>query len=193
MPSLRVLLAATLALGLAACDAGGSDGSATSGIWAGTAEFQVDSLLADQNFRIVTDYETRYEFELTEDENGLVLGYLNQYNTGTFTLREPRDGSDGGQTIIERTFTWDDDLVQTWPVYGTYYRPTLELDLPQAEAAEVFPEDLWTFTVVGDRARLDATRILHGYTFMVFENDDTPYTVVLSPTNEDEFSVRRVE
>ena len=113
MNPLRVLLAATVLLGLSACDAGGgADGSATSGVWAGTAEFQLDSLLADQNFRIITDYETRYEFELTEDENGLILGYLNQYNTGTFTLREPRDGTDG-QAVVERTFEWDGDLIQT--------------------------------------------------------------------------------
>ena len=191
MNPLRVLLAATVLLGLSACDAGGgADGSATSGVWAGTAEFQLDSLLADQNFRIITDYETRYEFELTEDENGLILGYLNQYNTGTFTLREPRDGTDG-QAVVERTFEWDGDLIQTWPVYGTFYRPTLELDLPQAESADVFPEDLWTFTVVGDRARLEATQILHGYTFEVFEDGDSPYTIILSPTNEDGFTIRR--
>jgi hypothetical protein len=189
MTPLRVFLAASVLLGLSACDAGGSD-SATSGVWAGTAEFKVDSLLAEQNFRIITDYETRYEFELTEDENGLILGYLNQYNTGTFSIREPREGDDG-QTVMERSIEWDGDLVQTWPVYGTFYRPTLELDLPQAEEAEVFPKDLWTFTVVGDRARLEATRILHGYTFAVFEDYDAPYTVVLSPTNEDEFSMRR--
>lgn len=192
MKPLRVLLAAAVLLGLSACDAGGSDLSATSGVWAGTAEFKLDSLLTEQNFRIITDYETRYEFELTEDENGLVLGYLNQYNTGTFTIREPRDGSEG-QTVAEQTFTWDNDLVQTWPVYGTFYRPTLELDLPQAEAAQVFPKDLWTFTVVGGRARLEATQILHGYTFAVFENGDSPYTVILSPTNEDEFSIRKEE
>lgn len=187
---LRALLIPALLLGLAACDAGGPEGSETSGVWAGTAEFRVDTLLADQNFRVITDYETRYEFELTQDEDGLVLGFLNQYNTGTFILREPRAGDDG-QIVLERTLTWDDDLVQSWPVYGTYSRPTLELDLPEAERAEVFPKDLWTFTVVGNRARLEATKILHGYTFAVFENDDTPYTVVLSPTNDDEFSVRR--
>lgn len=184
-----LLFLPALVLGLAACDAAGTDGEATSGVWSGTAEFQVDTLLADQNFRVVTDYETRYEFELTQDEDGLVIGFLNQYNTGTFTLREPRDVD--GQTVVERTFTWDDDLVQSWPVYGTFARPTLELDLPEAEEAEVFPKDLWTFTVVGDRARLEATKILHGYTFPVFENDDSEYTVVLSPTNADEFSVRR--
>ena len=191
MTALRVLLAATVLLGLSACDSSGSSTSATSGVWAGTAEFQIDTLMAGQNFRVLTDYETRYEFELTEDEDGLVLGYLYQYNTGTFTLREPRDDEEGNQTIIERTAIWDDDLVQTWPVYGTYGRPTLELDLPQAEELGIFPKDLWTFTVVGDRARLEATQIIHGYTFEVFEDYESDFTITLSPSNQDEFSLRR--
>jgi hypothetical protein len=186
---LRVLLASAALLALSACDSAGG-GAATTGVWAGTAQFVVDSVYADQNFRVVTDYETRFEFDLAQDEDGLVLGTLSQYNTGTFTLREPRDGT-GGQTVAERTITWDDDLVQTWPVYGTFVRPTLELDAPQAEAAGVFPKDMWTFTVAGDRARLDATKILHGYTFPVFENNDALYTIVLSPTKADEFSMRR--
>lgn len=188
MPSPRVLFLAP-ALLLAACDAGGSEVGATSGVWSGTAEFVVDTLMAGQNFRVITDYETRYEFELTEDEDGLVLGFLNQYNTGTFTLREPRDA--GGPQVIERTVTWDGELIRSYPVYGTYDRPTLELDLPEAELIGVFPKDLWTFTVVGDRARLEATRILHGYTFPVFEDQDGEYTILLSPTNQDEFSVER--
>lgn len=182
-------LASVLALSLAACDAGLS-GSAASGIWAGTAQFQVDTLMADQNFRVITDYETRYEFELTEDENGLVIGFLNQYNTGTFLLREPRDGGTG-PAVQEQTIEWSDDLIQSWPVYGTFVRPTLELDLPEAEEANVFPADLWTFTVVGDRARLEATRISHGYSFPVFEDNDADFTVVLSPTEEEEFRIER--
>ena len=104
---------------------------------------------------------------------------------------EPRDDEDGNQTIIERTAIWDDDLVQTWPVYGTYGRPTLELDLPQAEELGIFPKDLWTFTVVGDRARLEATQIIHGYTFEVFEDYESDFTITLSPSNQDEFSLRR--
>ncbi len=190
MPALRVLLAATVLLGLSACGAGGPDNGATSGVWAGTAEFKIDTLLTGQNFRVITDYETRYEFELSQDEDGLILGFLNQYNTGTFTLREPREEG-GTQTVIERTATWDDELVQSWPVYGTFDRPELELDLPEAEESGVFPKDLWTFTVVGDRARLEATKILHGYTFAVFEDYDSEFTVVLSPSNEDDFSIRR--
>ena len=191
MPALRALLLAVPLLVLAACSAtDSSSGGEATGVWAGTAEFQVDSLLADQNFRVITDYETTYEFELTQDEDGLILGYLNEYNTGTFTLREPRQVG-GEEVIIEETITWDGDLVRSWPVYGTYDRPTLELDIPQAEADEVFPKDLWTFTVVGGRARLEATQILHGYTFSVFENFDNAYTIVLSPTNDDEFSIER--
>ena len=186
MTVFRTLAVLALFASLSACDSGsGPDQGATTGMWAGTAEFKVDSLLAGQNFRIITDYETRYQFELTEDENGLVLGSLNQYNTGTFTLREPRPGG-----VRERTFEWNDDLVQSWPVYGTYDRATLELDLPEAEEAGVFPKDLWTFTVAGARARLASTRVLHGYTFLVFEDQDAPFTVVLSPTATDEFSIR---
>lgn len=190
MFALRAFAVLVLLAGLAACDSAGPSQGETSGIWAGTAEFRVDSLLTEQNFRIVTDYETRYEFELAEDENGLVIGFLNQYNTGSFTLREPRDQG-SGPAVREVTLTWDDDLVQTWPVYGTFDQTTLELDLPEAEDAEVFPPDLWTFTVVGSRARLASTRILHGYTFNVFEDQDDPYTVTLSPTSSDEFSIRR--
>lgn len=190
MPALRACALLFAVLGLAACDAGGDGQGATTGVWSGTAQFQVDSVFADQNFHVVTDYETRYEFELAEDENGLVVGRLSQYNTGTFLIREPRDQGEGPD-IQELTVTWDDDLVQSWPVYGTYVRPTLEVDLPEAEAAGVFPKDLWTFTVVGDRARIDATKILHGYQFPVFENNDATYTVVLSPEKSDEFSLRR--
>lgn len=191
MPVLRTsALLLFAALGLVACDAGADDGSATSGVWSGTAQFQVDSIYADQNFRVITDYETRYEFDIAQDPDGLVIGTLNQYNTGTFLLREPRDQGDG-PAVREVTITWDGDLVQSWPVYGTFARPVLELDLPEAEAAQVFPKDLWTFTVVGDRARLDATKILHGYQFPVFENNDALYTVVLSPNQDQEFSLRR--
>ncbi|WP_412061989.1 hypothetical protein [Rubrivirga sp. IMCC45206] len=178
------------AIALSACDAGGSDLGATSGLWAGTASFEVDTLMQDQNFRVVGDYDTRYEFDLTEDEDGLVLGFMNIYNTGTLTVREPRNVG-GTQTVIEHEVVWDDDLIHSWPVYGTYGRPTLEVDLPEAEAANVFPKDLWTFTVTGDRARLQDKRILHGYTFAVFEDYDSPHTFALSPSNEDEFRMER--
>lgn len=192
MPALRIAAVLLAVLGLAACDsASGPDAGATSGVWSGTAEFKVDTVFADQNFRVITDYETRYEFEVEQDADGLVIGFLNQYNTGTFMLREPRgDGADG-PAVREFTRTWDDELVQTWPVYGTFVRPTLELDLPEAEQAGVFPKDMWTFTVVGDRARLDATRIDHGYSFRAFENYDAEYTIVLSPGQDQEFSMRR--
>ena len=46
-------------------------------------------------------------------------------------------------------------------------------------------------TFVGSRARLEASKILHGYTFPVFEDNESDFTVVLSPTNEDGFSIRR--
>ena len=190
MPATRALSALLLLVTLSACDAGSGPGEAT-GVWAGTAEFKVDSLMADQNFRIITDYETRYEFELAEDEDGLIQGFLNQYNTGTFTLREPRRDENDAPFVRERVFTWDDDLVQSWPVYGTHDGTTLEVDLPEAEQAGVFPKDLWTFTVVGGRARLASTRIVHGYTFNVWEDQDAPFTMLLSPTTNDEFSIRR--
>lgn len=189
MQPLRVLLASTVLLGLSACDASGPDIGVTSGVWVGTAEFKVDTLMADQNFRVVSDYETRYEFELAEDEDGLVLGFVNIYNTGTLRVREPRDA--GGQTIAERSVEWDDELVESWPVYGTYVRPMLEVDLPEAESADVFPKDLWTFVVTGDRARLSNTSVVHGYSFEVFEDYDARFTIRLRPTNADEFSLRR--
>ncbi len=190
MPALRAFAFVLVALGLAACDSAEPDTGATSGVWSGTAHFEVDSVYADQNFRVITDYDTRYEFAIEEDEDGLVIGFLNQYNTGTFMLREPR-AQDDGPAVREVTIAWDNELVQSWPVYGTFVRPTLELDLPEAEEAQVFPKDLWTFTVVGDRARLDATQIYHGYRFPVFENNDANYTIILSPDKNDEFSLRR--
>ena len=189
MPSLRILAAAAVLLGLSACDSGSGDAGAMTGVWSGTAEFKADTLMAGQNFRVVADYVTRFEFEVNEDEDGLVLGSVRVYNTGTLRVREPRDA--GGQRVIEHAVTWDDDLVQSWPVYGTFRRPTFELDLPEAEEAGVFAKDLWTFTVVGDRARLDNTTIAHGYTFEVFEDYDAPHVITLTPTKSDEFSIRR--
>ena len=190
MPARHALLAFPLLLALAACSASGTDGGATSGTWSGTAQFRIDSVLAAQNFYIVGDYETRYEFTIEEDEAGLVYGYLRQYNTGALRLREPRDVT-GAPGLIVVDIAWDDDLVQTWPVYGTFQRPELELDLPEAEAAQVYPADLWTFTVSGGRARLAGTRIEHGYTFPVFEDNDAEYTVVLSPEDAAEFAMER--
>lgn len=190
MSPLRLLAVLGLAVTLTACDSAGSGADATSGTWAGTARFEIDTVYVNKNFRVITDYEARYEFDISQDEDGLVLGTLKQYNTGTFILREPRDQGEG-PTIREVTLEWDDELVQEWPVYGTFVRPELELDLPEAEALDVFPKDLWTFTVVGDRARLNATRIDHGYRFPVFEDDDVEYTIILSPTKNQEFSMRR--
>lgn len=185
---LPALLVAALAL--SACDAGGSEIGATSGTWAGTATFEVDTLMQEQNFRVFGTYDTRYEFDLVEDEDGLVLGYVNIYNDGSLTVREPR-AVGGSQTVLEREIVWDDELVQSWPVYGTYGRPTLEVDLPEAEAAGVFPADIWTFTVTGDRARLAETSIQHGYSFEVFEDNDALHTITLSPSNADEFQIKR--
>lgn len=184
MSSLRLLAAVGLLVSLAACDsASGPEGSGeTTGIWDGTARFRVDSVYADQNFHITTDYETRYEFDL-EQEGTLVVGTLRQYNTGTFRLRE--------SGVRDTTFSWDGDLVQAWPLYGTFTGGVLELDSPQAEEAGVFPADLWTFRLVGGRAQLDNTVIEHGYTFTVFENGGAEYTVVLSPDQNDPFAIRK--
>ena len=190
MSARYALAALPLLLSLAACDAVGADVDGATGLWAGTAEFKVDTLMADQNFRVITDYETRFEFDLVEDEDGLVIGTLSEYYTGTFTLREPRGGT-SGPAVVEQTFTWDDERGRTWPVYGTSDGSVLELDLPEAEREGTFPKDIWTFTRAGSRARLANTRIRQGREYKVFENDDQLYRVTLSPTNEREFSIRR--
>ncbi|MEM1118358.1 MAG: hypothetical protein AAF845_08160 [Bacteroidota bacterium] len=183
MPALRLLAVLGLLVSLAACDsASGPGGNETTGIWSGTARFQVDSVYADQNFHITTDYETRYEFDL-EQEGTLVVGTLRQFNTGSFRLRE--------SGIRDTTFSWNGELIRAWPVYGTVSGGILEVDLPEAEAAGVFPEDLWTFRLVGGRAQLDNTVIEHGYTFSVFENGGADFTVVLSPDKREPFSIRR--
>lgn len=184
MPSLRILAALGLLVSLTACDSasGSSDSGETTGIWEGVAVFQVDSVYADQNFHVTTDYETRYEFDL-EQEGTLVVGTLRQYNTGTFRLREAG--------VRDTTFSWDGELVQAWPLYGTVSGGILELDSPQAEEAGVFPADLWTFRLVGGRAQLDNTVIQHGYRFSVFENGGSAYTVVVSPDKNDPFTIRK--
>lgn len=180
---LRLALAGPL-VALAACDAATDTGGGGdfAGAWEGSLRYELDTLFVDQNLRITADYTTRYRFDLQQDEE-LVWGDLTEYRTGTYHLRE------AGRR--DTTYTWEDEPVLSFPVYGTYERPTLELDSPEAEEAQIFPANLWTFNVVGGTARMEDVFIEHIYHHVVHEGGDVEFEYALAP--DEHFEMRRVD
>ena len=178
------------ALLLAACDATGDDGALV-GTWSGEHTFVVDTVIAEANIHVTADYVARYTFAI--DQNGqLVRSSIEKVNTGTFRIQEPRP--DG---YPERNDVWEEDFRYRFDGVGTFVDPVMELDFPVAEELEVFPSDLWTFDVTGDRASLNGVRILNGYAYpaWIVQDPETEglefFEFVIEP-REMEFSMTRI-
>lgn len=147
------------------CDNATADG--LTGVWAGTANFEVDSILADQNMRIQADYQTSFTFSLTDDD-GLISGSVVADFAG---MRITQEAGNSADTLNYDGTVFDNEL------FGTYVDPELELDVPGGP----YEENLWTFNVVGSRAELDEF-LTHTHTIMLA--DSTEFTIQL---NSDEF------
>lgn len=135
-----LLFAGVCAALLAACDFAGSTEGAT-GRWVGTAEFEIDTILADHNVRLVAAYETTFAFDLIDDE-GLITGTIRAESAGSRTTTEAGYGP--------VTLTYDETSARVDTLFGTYVAPVLEVDVPEGP----YEQDLWTFDVAGRSARL---------------------------------------
>ncbi|GAB5537369.1 MAG: hypothetical protein Rubg2KO_36180 [Rubricoccaceae bacterium] len=156
--TLRLPLALALVglLSLSACDSGsGSD--AITGTWSTTVDYKADTLLANQNFRIVADYSTTYTFDLL-NEDGLIYGRITSSVEGTMTGQEA-----GGAPIV---ISMDSTSSATDYLFGTYDDPALELDV----LSEAYATNLWTFEKVGGRAEL-AGQVVHQWAFLSREGE----------------------
>lgn len=157
---------------LSACDFADSDG--VSGRWVGTADFVVDSILADHNVRITADYQTEFTFSLTDDE-GLITGQLTARTTGFRIVREAGHPAD--------TLYYDDQSPVVNDVFGTYLDPTLEVDVPNGP----YEEGLWTFDVTGRRARIDRN-LVHTHQIPLANDDPFEFDI----TSAEPFEMRCV-
>ncbi len=164
---------AVLLLALAACDFAGEDG--LSGRWSGTAVFQVDTILADQNVRFTADYETVFTFNLTDDE-GLITGTVEAKTTGRRIVREAGFPPD---TVFYASTT---PLFHE--IYGTYLDPVLEVDVPDGP----YEENLWTFEVSGRRAKL-GRHIIHNHE-VLYHAQEGSFSFAIE--SDEPFEMRRV-
>ena len=136
---------------LSACDTGAGNDDIT-GTWSTTVAFQADTLLTDENYRIVADYEATYTFELLNDD-GLIYGRITSALDGVLTARE------AGREPEVYAFDPATDSVSDY-VFGTYDSPELEVDVPWGQ----YEDNLWTFNKVGGRAELAGT-VVHQWKF----------------------------
>ena len=143
---------------LSACDAGSGNDDIT-GTWSTTVAFQVDTLLSDENYRVVADYDATYTFELL-NEDGLIYGRITSVLDGILTAREA-----GREPVV---YTFDSGSAISDYVFGTYDSPELEVDVPWGS----YEDNLWTFNKVGGRAELNG-KVVHQWTFDTF-NAPTP-------------------
>lgn len=143
---------------LSACDSGAGSDDIT-GTWSTTINYTADTLLANQNYRIVADYSTTYTFELLNDD-GLIYGRITSSLDGTMT------GQEAGRAPV--VYSLSSESATSDYLFGTYDDPTLELDVPWG----TYQENLWTFEKVGGRAEL-AGSVVHAWKFEV-QNSATP-------------------
>lgn len=183
---LSLLVAGLGVVALAACDAssddvtdGLDDTDRVSGVWEATVPFSVDTVLAEHNYRIKADYDVHVRFDVLHDD-GLAWGTVTAAFDGTLIAREAGTLAD--------TFRLDPAQTEiVTDAYGTYIRPTLELDVPFGP----YTEDLWTFEKVASRLDLQ-NRIVHTWRFVqrnVAEADTFEYELPMAPTT---LSVSRV-
>ena len=175
MPTRRLLLlfAGACALFTSACDFAGNTTGAT-GSWVGVAEFQVDTILAAYNVRIVADYQTTFSFDLTDDQ-GLITGQISAASAGSRTVTEAG--------YAPETITFDELPAQVNQVFGTYIDPELEVDVPDGP----YEANLWTFDVTGRRARLNRF-VTHNHQIALADGSSFTFTM----RSKDEFDMSRV-
>ena len=176
---LPLALALVGLVSLSACDSG-ADSDDITGTWSTTLNYQVDSLLADQNYRVVADYTATYTFELL-NEDGLIYGRVTSSLDGTMTGRE------AGREPVVYTFSPEASVANY--VFGTYDDPVLELDVPWGP----YENDLWTFEKIGGRAELDGN-VVHQWTFDTrYTTEPGDFTFVLDGKEKDRTEIRRTD
>ena len=178
--SARVPLAVALGafLVLAACDSamtvGGvqlDDDDRVTGVWEGTSEFRLDTVLAAHNYRLKAEYDVHFRFDVLHDD-GLAWGTVTASLDGYLIAREAGTLAD--------TFRFDPSQTIVSDAFGTYIRPELELDVPWGP----YTEDLWTFDKVAGRLDLQGG-IVHVWRFAernVAEPDTFDYELPMHTT-----------
>lgn len=143
---------------LAGCDTVSENG--VTGVWTGTATFEADSIIAEQNLRIFADYTADFVFTVTDDD-GLISGSVTADFSGMRITQEAGFAPDTSD--FAGGIEFDNDL------FGTFIDPELEMDVPDGP----YEANLWTFNVVGSRA--DLNEYLTN-TIAVTMSDSTEYT-----------------
>jgi hypothetical protein len=177
--TLRLPLALSLVglIALSACDSGSGSDDIT-GTWSTTINYSADTLLADQNYRIVADYSTTYTFELL-NEDGLIYGRITSSLDGTMTGREA-----GREPVV---YTLVPETSTTDYLFGTYNDPSLELDVPWGSYAK----NLWTFEKVGGRAELMG-RVVHEWVFeSIYTSEPGEFSFVVQGDQDKKTTIRR--
>ncbi|MDX1438892.1 MAG: hypothetical protein R3284_03215 [Rubricoccaceae bacterium] len=156
---------------LAGCDSVTADG--VTGTWIGTAEFQVDSILAEHNMRIMAEYETEFTFTIVDD-GGLITGTVVADFSGMRIAQEAGQPAD--------TLHFGDGVEFTNDLFGTYIDPELEMDVPDGP----YEANLWTFEIIGGRGELNEF-LTHTHT--ITRADSTEFTIELK--SDEFFEIRR--
>ncbi len=154
------------------CDAVNSND--LSGVWTGTATFTSDSILADQNLHFKADYEATFTFRITDD-GGLITGTVEGAFDGIRTTTEA--GHDPRRITFDPSTPFSDEL------FGTFIKPVLEMDVPDGP----YEDDLWTFNVAGNGAKLNRF-LTHQHTVTLADSTDFTFDI-----NSDAFFEMRYE
>jgi len=177
--TLRLPLALALVglISLSACDSGSGSDDIT-GTWSTTINYTADTLLANQNYRIVADYSTTYTFELL-NEDGLIYGRITSSVDGTMTGREA-----GSEPLV---ITMDPTESTTDYLFGTYDDPNLEMDV----LSDAYAENLWTFEKIGGRAEL-LGQVVHQWEFVTqFTSSPGPFSFTVHGDQDSKTTIRR--
>lgn len=175
-PRLPLLVALSGVLALAACDSTTTIGDVqvddterVSGVWEGTAQFLVDTVLVDENYRLKGTYDVNLRFDVLHDD-GLAWGTVTANLDGFMIARE--------SGLLADTFRFDASQQIVDEAYGTFLRPELELDVPWGP----YEEDLWTFDKTAGRMDLQGV-IQHTWRFVrtnVAEPDTFEFVLPMS-------------
>ena len=176
--TLRLPLALAIAglISLSACDTGSGSDDIT-GTWSTTVNYTADTLLANQNYRVVADYSTTYTFELL-NEDGLIYGRITSSVDGTIS------GQDAGSDPVVITMDPTDSVTDY--LFGTYDDPALEFDV----LSELYAENLWTFEKVGGRAELQG-QVVHTWNFESQYPQPSPFSFTIVGDQGEKTTIRR--